>query len=447
MWLLPAALCYAMQAGSISNDTLAGIYFLSAIYFAFEARRSGNVRHLWMGFLATGLLTGVKASNLPLLLPVVWAMWPALKLVEKRFASSVVVVALSLLVSFLPMAGLNQHYTGSWTGDPNNGEKMAIQKPLAGILGNGLQLGLQSLEPPFLPLARSVENWVWDRFPERLRTVLRSDFPRFGVGFRELPQEESAGAGIGITVIALVSLGAAWHFRRRNRMSLIRLARRHGLMVGLLTWIALLVYMSKMGSESTSRLIAAYYPFLLLPILLNPGQNFLVRQGWYRMLAACASTIALMAVFLTPSRPLWPAERFFDLATRRFPENELITHARMVYTVYRHRGDLFASLRESIPKSVPVIGLIEGTDDAESSLWRPFGVRRVVHVWEDRRGPDMNLHWLVVKNDVIEQGHAEDFDEWLQRGGGTVISQHLVTEKASQGPETWSVVHFPEAAQ
>jgi len=59
---------------------------------------------------------------------------------------------------------LNQYYTGNWGGDPHNIEKVQVQKPLAGVLGNALQLGLQSLEPPFLPVARSVEIWVWDRF-------------------------------------------------------------------------------------------------------------------------------------------------------------------------------------------------------------------------------------------------------------------------------------------
>jgi hypothetical protein len=177
MWLLPAALCYAMQAGSISNDTIAATYFLAAIYFALQARRSGNVRNLWLAFLAAGLLTGVKASNLPLLLPVAWAVWPALGLTEKRFASSIAVVLLSLLVSFLPTAALNQHYAGDWAGDPNNVAHLKVDKPLAGIVGNGLQLGLQSLEPPFLPLASSVENWVWDHFPEGLQTTLKDDFP------------------------------------------------------------------------------------------------------------------------------------------------------------------------------------------------------------------------------------------------------------------------------
>jgi len=64
MWLMPAALCYAMQAGSISNDTIAATYFLAAIYFALQARQTGNIQDLWLSFLAAGLLTGIKASNL-----------------------------------------------------------------------------------------------------------------------------------------------------------------------------------------------------------------------------------------------------------------------------------------------------------------------------------------------------------------------------------------------
>jgi hypothetical protein len=445
MWLLPGALCYAMQAGSISNDTIAVTYFLAAIYFAFQARRTRNVRNLWLAFLATGLLTGVKAPNLPLLLPIAWVFWPVLSLVEKRIVGSVVVVLLSVLVSFVPTAALNQHYTGDWGGDPDNSVKVQVQKPLVGILGNGLQLGLQSLEPPFLPLARSAEIWVWNHFPESLQTVLKNDFPRFVVGFRELPQEESAGVGIGITVITIVSIVAVFVFRRRQRARLTDLARRQGMMIGALTWVALLVFMSKLGSEATSRLIAAYYPLLLLPLVLTPAQGFLVRQRWYKALAICVGLIAFMAVILTPSRPLWPAARFFDWAADRFPQSVLMAHAKTVYRVYRARNDLFAGLRASIPESVSVIGLIEGGDDAETSLWRPFGARRVVLLGAADRIAELNLEWLVVKDRLC--GHQkDDFDEWLRRTGGTLIARQKVTEKAGSGPEQWSVVHFPVAA-
>jgi hypothetical protein len=446
MWLLPAALCYAMQAGSISNDTLAAIYFLAAIHFAFQTRRTRNIRDLWLAILAAGLLTGVKAPNLPLMLPIAWVLWPVLSSLRARIAASTAVVLLSMLVSFVPTAALNQHYTGDWGGDPQNLAKVQVQKPLAGILGNGLQLGLQSLEPPFLPLARSAEIWVWDLFPEKIQTVLKNDFPRFVVGFRELPQEESAGVGIGITLIALVSIVRAWTFRRRKQTLLPDGPGRVGLTLGVLTWIALLFYMSKLASESTSRLIAAYYPLLLLPFLLNPAQSFLVRQAWYKWLAVCVSSIALAAVILTPSRPLWPAERFFDWAVDRFPQDVLMKRARSVYAVYRSRNDLFGGLRRSIPGSVPVIGFIGGDDDAESSLWRPFGARRVVHVLEPERVTESKLQWLVVKNRVIDRKNPQVFDEWLRHNGGVLVAQQAVIEKAGGGPQQWSVVHFPDAA-
>ena len=444
MWLLPAALCYAMQAGSICNDTIAATYFLAAIYFAFQARRTCDVRDLWLAFLAAGLLTGVKATNLPLLLPVAWAIWPALRLVERRFAGSVAVVFLSLLVSILPMAALNLHFTGDWAGDPNNmGRSRRVEKPLIGILGNGLQLGLQNLEPPFLPMARSAEILVWQRFPESLQTVLKNDFPRFVVEFRELPQEESAGVGIGITLIAIVSMVAALLSRFRNQTCSAIRARPQGLLIGLLTWVALLVFMTKLESDAPSRLIAAYYPLLLLPLVLSPAQSFLVRQRWYEWLAVCAGTIALLAVILTPSRPLWPAERFFEWTADRFPGNALMARARTVYTVYHCRSDVFASLRQRIPESVPVIGLIDDDDDMETSLWRPFGARRVVHVPAVNRIPDSKLQWLVVKNDLFGLKNPNGFDEWLRRAGGVLVARQFVTETASYGPQTWSVVHFP----
>jgi hypothetical protein len=113
--------------------------------------------------------------------------------------------------------------------------------------------------------------------------------------------------------------------------------------------------------------------------------------------------------------------------------------------VYRCRNDLFVSLRRSIPASVSVIGLIEGGNDAENSWWRPFGQRRVVHVFEGDRSQESSLHWVVVKNDLIGRGDPGDFEQWLQRDGGAVVARQIVTETVNRGPETWSVVHFAGA--
>jgi hypothetical protein len=71
----------------------------------------------------------------------------------------------------------------------------------------------------------------------------------------------------------------------------------------------------------------------------------------------------------------------------------------------------------------------------------------VVHVGESDHGQALGLHWLVVKNDVIADGHAEVFDRWLQRSGGALVRSESVTEKAGAGPETWSVIRFSETGK
>lgn len=442
MWLMPAALCYAMQAGSISNDTIAVTYFLCALFFAFEARRTNDVRDVWYSTLAAALMTGVKASNLPLLLPVAWILLPSIKLLRQQFVASVFVVLLGLLVSFVPVALMNVHYTGDWSGDPKNKEQMRLQNPVTGVIGNCLQLTLQSLEPPFLPVARSAEVWLWKRFPESLKETLIRGFPRFVIGFRELPQEESAGAGIGITLIAIVSVAAAWHYRKRDPIYPVSPLRQRGLIIGVLTWVSFLVYSAKLGSEATSRLIAAYYPLLLLPFLLNHAQNILIRHRWFRFLGICASLIALMAVILTPSRPLWPAESFFDWAAVHHPKNELLAHAKTVYAVYRRRNDIFAEVRSNIPPSVSVIGLIENGDDAETSLWRPFGERRVVHILDHEHITEPSIQWLVVKNNIIARKDPKKFADWLERIGGSLVFGQPICEKAGAGLEQWSLIRL-----
>jgi hypothetical protein len=447
MWVFPAALCYAMQAGSFSNDTIAVTYFLAALYFAIEARRTSSVRNVWVAFLAAGLLTGVKASNLPLCLPLAWALWPVLPLLRLRPIASALALLMTALVSFLPMAALNWHYTGSWGGDPANLEKVQIRQPLAGILGNGLELGLQNLEPPFLPLARTAETWVWNRIPAAAQTVLRNGYPRFVVGFREIPQEESAGLGCIITLMALISMGSAWSGRKTLPFGAHRSARREGLILGGLTWLALLVYMCKLGSEAVSRLIAAYYPLLLLPLLLNRRQDQLVRRVWFRCLGGAALVTALLAVILTPSRPLWPAQTFFAWATQRHPNSEFLARAQIVYAVYQTRNDLFVSLRKAIPAGVRKVGVIEGIDDnAETSLWRPFGSREVVQIWHGNEPLETNLQWLIVKDSAVGDGKPGAFDEWLQSHRARLVDRETVTEKAGNGPENWSLVHLTGAA-
>ena len=75
MWLLPTGYNFLLQGGSIANDAFPTVYGLAAVEFALRARQSGRVTDLWYSVVAVALLTGAKASNLPLVLP--WAVLAA----------------------------------------------------------------------------------------------------------------------------------------------------------------------------------------------------------------------------------------------------------------------------------------------------------------------------------------------------------------------------------
>src|SRR5882724_5524606 len=76
MWLLPTGYTFLVQAGSAANDTFPTVYALAAVDFACRAWSTRRISDLWHSVLAAALLTGAKASNLPLLLPWFIALVP-----------------------------------------------------------------------------------------------------------------------------------------------------------------------------------------------------------------------------------------------------------------------------------------------------------------------------------------------------------------------------------
>ncbi|HEY1790484.1 MAG TPA: hypothetical protein VGJ73_20220, partial [Verrucomicrobiae bacterium] len=84
MWIAPTGYCFLLQAASIGNDAFGAPFALAAILFALRARVSGCARDLFTSIVSAALMTGVKTSNLPLLLPWAVAILPALKIVRQR---------------------------------------------------------------------------------------------------------------------------------------------------------------------------------------------------------------------------------------------------------------------------------------------------------------------------------------------------------------------------
>jgi hypothetical protein len=94
---------------------------------------------------------------MPLVLQSAVVLWPVLRLLLANWSISASIVVLALLVSYLPTAALNHRFTGSWTGDPRNASKLRADNPLAAFIENALQLSSQTVQPPFLPGAVTIE--------------------------------------------------------------------------------------------------------------------------------------------------------------------------------------------------------------------------------------------------------------------------------------------------
>jgi hypothetical protein len=444
MWLLPLAYGYATQAGGIGNDFMGALCGLLSVHFGLRARRSGRVGDVWLALLAAALMTGVKMSNAPLALPCLVAVWPALGALRKNLAGSVAVAGIAVLVSAMPTMALNQLYTGSWTGDPDNKYQMQIHRPSAALLGNSLLIAEQSFMPPILPAAAKVSRVFDEKLPAAWLRLLHENFPRyFPNRLIELPSEEAAGLGLGITLSLLVVAGAAV-------FGLGRSARRKNILarlppVALAAWVATLFYLLKMGSESAPRLLLSYYPLALIPLLLLPAQDWLWRRRTWRIFLVLAGLSVLPALVLSPSRPLWPARTVCDKLVAAHPGNALWQRMAAVYSAYSRRNDVLAPVRAALPADVREIGFIAGGNDTDYSLWRPFGRRQVKYLRRDDphflAHPD-EVEWVVVKEEDWPKFSAEPLAAWATAHHARMVVSVPVVELVLLGPQTWTVLHF-----
>ncbi len=445
MWILPTAFGYALQAGSIGNDFPGAVFCLISVHYGLRARHSNRVEDIWLAGLAAAVMTSIKLSNLPLLLPCLVAVWPALEQLRKNLAGSVAVAGIAVLVSAAPTVVLNQAHTGCWNGDPQNLAGIQVKSPGAALLGNGLLLLQQSFMPPVLPGAQKVSQRLGQQLPASWRHLLEEGFPRYlGNHLNELPQEEAASLGIGITLLLLAAVVAPWCQAGKNQPAGIR--RWKFSSVGLAAWVAGLFFMLKMGSEADARLMLPYYPMVMIPILMLPGQHWLVRRAGWRILAMLVSLSILPCLILTPSRPLWPVQTMSGWLSRHYPDSSLTRRLTTVYSCYQNRNDLLAPLRARLPDSATNIGFIAGINDSDYSLWRPFGQRQVVYLWNGTPQTSVllppDVGWIVVKRAVWPEVSPVPLEEWAAQHGIEIVFSVPITAFASRTEETWCLLHI-----
>jgi hypothetical protein len=466
MWLLPTGYSFLLQAGSSGNDTFPTTYALAAIDFGIRAWRTKRISDLWLSILSAALLTGAKASNLPLLLPwgvlmlaVFYRFWKARQTGARGFRSrelvlSAVVVMLAALVSFLPTAVLNIHFCGDWSGLNLEHVGMDMKNPLVGIWGNAFLLLLNNFVPPFFPQAGWWNQSALTLLPKAIVAPMVANFEQGFLTLGEMPTEDWVGIGLGVSLLmAIAAVVSLWAFLsgkgRRNRLGgdgdsyTLPALLRWILLIS--PWVSLLAYCIKSGMVTGARLISPYYPLLLPLLIVNNLQSVLIRQRWWRGLTFCVLLLAVPVLALTPGRPLWPAQTILSKALQKKPGNRALSRALNVYTVYAHRPDPLAELREILPNGLARVGFMGTEDDIDVSLWRPFGSARVEHILlSDSRAEirRRGLHYVVVGGYYLSSNN-DTLERWVERtGGGEVIGKITATQKVSEGPQPWYVVQL-----
>ncbi len=446
MWLLPTGYDFLLQAGSIANDTFPTVYALAAVDFAERAWQSRRPADLWHSILAAALLTGAKASNLPLLLPWAILIFAVLPLLRKKIAVTVLVILLAALVSFLPTAILNVHYLNDWSGLSIEHKGLDMKNPAVGVWGNALLIAFNNFLPPLCPFAGWWNQHALTVLPHFLVAPLVANFEGGFHIIGELPIEDAAGIGFGLSVLLLVSLAASRFVKSCGAAETTfhaAIPREFSRLVLVTPWIALLAYGMKSGMVTPQRLIAPYYPLLVPLLLLGAGQSQIIRRRWWRALAGGSLVLAFVVLILSPDSPLWPAKTILARLQSEHPGQRQIARALKVYTVYSGRADPLAGVRDLLPPEIKTVGFIGTEDDTDISLWQPFGERRVEQFFltDPPEQIRARVQYVVVGGFNLKEQHTT-LDAWLAQSGAELVATTNATLKVSEGPQPWYVVRF-----
>jgi hypothetical protein len=390
-------------------------------------------------------MTGVKTSNLPLLLPWAVAILPALKIVRQRPVAVAAVCVLGILSSFLPPAVLNWHYCGDWSGRLLEDDQTHGSLPIR--LGvNTVYIGLVNLAPPVFPQADKWNSFVQRVIPPHLSSKLRESFTEQGppeLHAEQMQIEENAGFGFGATLLLAVS-AVAVAFSCRKSFFQFQFDSFDGLFemgIVICPWIAVFALLSQSEVSPIGRIMAPCY-ILLLPLLLrSPCHEQLVRKCWWRGSAFFVFVLAAGLLIISPARPLVPVGVL--IAKLQAGHSKLSARIEEVYSVYRDRNHAFAPALAALPPDTKVLGLIT-YDDPETSLWQPFGSRRVVCLeagdtaaWLKERG----VQYILAKSTRFGN-RFPDFNDWRQRMNAVTIKEIQLNLRAGTGPVDWYVVRL-----
>ncbi len=449
MWIVPTGYCFVLQAGSLGNDLFGAPFALAAVDFALRAKKSRSARDVFVSVLAAALMTSAKTSNLPLLLPWAIAILPSLGLMLRQPWQTAAVCIIAIFASFLPTAALNARYCGDWTGWKAEGTSQR-NAPFLRVPANAVLITVQNLTPPVFPPANAWDRLVQKIVPSGLsrrmhEAVVEPEAAEFHA--EEMQIEDSAGLGFGVTALFLVTVvaaatrrgGSLWHWPFNSAEDIWKGGIRF------LPWISLLALLGQSEVYPIGRILAPYYALLAPFFLAGPVHEQLLRKNWWRAAGLAVFLIAAGLLVVTPPRPLFPVGMFLKKIHAAAGRHPSLTRVETVYAVYRDRNDAFAPARATLPPDLKILGLI-AFDTPETSLWRPFGSRRIEHVCAGDTPADLKqrgIEYVLVRTEGLEIWFGCSADDWVRRMNAQVVQKIPLQLLAAKGPRDWYLVKLP----
>ena len=451
MWLLPSAYCVALQSSGLQNDGYTVNYLLAAVAFAGFAYHSRRAGGLWFAMLAAALLTGAKVSNLPLLLPLGVLLLPVLTRVSWLNWRLPVIVLIGIFCSFLPLTFLSWQNTGDWAGDPTDQWHVKTHGAVGGLAANLVLLTRDATQPPLLPGSQHVNVMLDGLNHSSFVNWLRQSHGEFSnIHYGEMVYEGPAGFGFGLAVYVAFLIAGLW-FVKINPASFttapLPCAWR---LVPWLTWIAYVVYLTKLGSDHSPRIAAPFYPLLLVALLRCPRVSALEQNKLSGIIAGCAAATVIPIMILTPARPLVPVQTLAH-----------ITHSAAVgkiaeqYAFWNYLRDDLAPLREKLPEGALRLGFAGGFRDTAYGLWQPLGRRVIVELGVPPGAhaplPPSDLEYAVVTARGVTERYGLGLAAWLAAMHGQMIFEYprnvMLDAHSPPQYESWYLVKLNPANQ
>ncbi len=442
MWLIPSGYGFVLQAGSIGNDLYGAVLALAAVDLALRARMTGSLAAFFTSILAAALMTSAKTNNLPLLLPWAVALLPSWKKLFCRPLATALIVLLAAGASGLPTIYFNLKNSGDWSGAglTSGTVKHAVVYRTA---ANVVSLTLQNTVPPVFPMADKWNQTVKQHLPPALAQKLEALIEHPGCWFplAQMQMEENAGLGFGLTLLFGISVLAVAG-RRRNFLPAVEFSWPAA--VRWASAIAFLALLTQANVSAIGRLFAAYYILPLTLFLSALGHEGLVQRRWWHWLGGAVFLLAAGLLIISPARPLFPRDALLAKIDSLLQPSARLLRMEDVYSVYRDRNHAFAPVLAALPPETHCLGFI-GYDKPETSLWQPFGARRVVPVCPGDNATELKqqgIRYVLLNSKEFPEFFKCPLAQWLPAINASVVQKIPLRLRAAEPPQDWLLIQL-----